>query len=97
MNTYFVLFNRNNKFYFLSKMYNIVAKKFKVHIHTVQITNYILNDILSNFMVNRKVKHKNVVRGKNGICCPTLTLGCSIRNKISTQRPIGKLNFLDGQ
>jgi hypothetical protein len=37
----------------------IVAKKLKVHIHIVQITNYILNDILSNFMVNKKVKHKN--------------------------------------
>jgi hypothetical protein len=36
-------------------------------------------------MVNRKVKHKNVVRGKNDNCSPTLTLGCPIRNKISTQ------------
>jgi hypothetical protein len=29
---------------------------------------------LSNFMINKKVKHKNIVRGKNNICSPTLTL-----------------------
>jgi hypothetical protein len=39
-------------------MYIIVAKKSKVLIHIIQIINYILNDILSNFIVNRKVKHK---------------------------------------
>jgi hypothetical protein len=84
-------------FYFYQKCIILLLKNSKVHIHTLQITNYILNDILSNFMVNRKVKHKNIVRGKNGICSSTFTLGCSIRNKISTQWPIGKLDFLDGQ
>jgi hypothetical protein len=29
MNTYFVLSNRNNMFYYYQKMYIIVAKKFK--------------------------------------------------------------------
>jgi hypothetical protein len=67
MNTYFVLSNKNNMFYYYQKMYIIVAKKSKVHIHIVQIINYILNDILSNFMVNKKVKHKNAVRCKNSI------------------------------
>jgi hypothetical protein len=55
-------------------MYIIVAKKSKVHIHIVQITNYILSDILFNFIVNKKVKHKNATRGRNNICYPTLTL-----------------------
>jgi hypothetical protein len=59
MNTYFVLFNKNNMFYYYQKCILLLLKKSKVHIHIVQITNYILNDILSNFMVNRKVKHKN--------------------------------------
>jgi hypothetical protein len=45
-------------------MYIIVAKNSKLYIHIVQITNYILNDILSKFMVNKKVKHKNVARAK---------------------------------
>jgi hypothetical protein len=66
-------------------MYIIAAKKLKVHIHIVQITNYILNDISSNFMVNKKVKHKNATKGKNDICSSTLILGWLIRNKISTQ------------
>jgi hypothetical protein len=66
-------------------MYIIAAKKLKVHIHIVQITNYILNDISSNFMVNKKVKHKNAAKGKNDICSSTLILGWLIRNKISTQ------------
>jgi hypothetical protein len=61
--------------------------------HIVQITSYILNEILSNFMVNKKVKDKNAARGKNDICSPTSTLGWPIRNKISIQWPIGKLNF----
>jgi hypothetical protein len=56
------------------KMYIIIAKKIQKPIF--QITNYILNDILSNFMVNKKVKHKNAVRGKNVICSSSLTLGC---------------------
>jgi hypothetical protein len=63
-------------------MYIIIAKKSKVHIHSVQITNYILNDILSNFMINKKAKHKNVATGKNDIFSLTLTLGWPIRNKI---------------
>jgi hypothetical protein len=98
MNTYFVLSNMNNMIYYYQKMYFIVANFFsKVHIHIVQIKNYILNDILSNFMVNNKVKHKNAARGKNDICFPTLTLAWTIRNKISTQWLIGKLNFFYGQ
>jgi hypothetical protein len=40
----------------------------------IQIRNYILNDILSNFIVNKKVKYKNADMGKNDICSPTLTL-----------------------
>jgi hypothetical protein len=74
MNTYFVLSNMNNMFYYYQKMYIIVAKNSKMHIHIVQITNYILNDILSNFMVNKKVKHKNADRGKNDIYSLTLTI-----------------------
>jgi hypothetical protein len=74
MNTYFVLFNMNNMFYFYQKCIILLLKNSKMHIHTVQITNYILNSILSNFMVNRKVKHKNVVRCKNDICSPTLMI-----------------------
>jgi hypothetical protein len=70
-----------------------LLKKSKVHIHIVQIINYILNDILSDFMVNRKIKHKNAAKGKNDICSLTLILEWSIRNKISTQLSIGKLNF----
>jgi hypothetical protein len=62
-------------------MYIIVAKNAKLHIHMIQITNYILNDILSNFMVNKKVKHKNADKGINDICSPTLTLRWSIRGK----------------
>jgi hypothetical protein len=65
MNTYFVLFNRNNIFYYYQNVYYCCSKNSKVHIHIVQITNYILNDIMSNFMVNKKVKHKNAARGKN--------------------------------
>jgi hypothetical protein len=53
-------------------MYIIVAKKFKSAYS--YCPNYILNDILSNFMVNKKVKHKNVARCKNEIYSPTLTL-----------------------
>jgi hypothetical protein len=60
MNTYLVLSNRNNIFYYYQKMYIIVAKN---HIHIVQITIYILNDTLSNFIVNKKVKHKNSISG----------------------------------
>jgi hypothetical protein len=45
-------------------MYIIIAKKFKVHIHIIQVTNYILNDILSNFIVNKKAKHKNATGAK---------------------------------
>jgi hypothetical protein len=48
-------------------MYIIVAKKSKVHTGIVHIKNYILNDIMSNFLVNKKVKHKNAVRGKKSI------------------------------
>jgi hypothetical protein len=66
-----------------------------VHIDTIQIINYILNNILSNFMVNSKFKHKDVVRSKNDICFPTLTPGCQIRNIILTQRSIEKLNFFN--
>jgi hypothetical protein len=43
-------------------MYIIVAKKFKI-VYSY-CSNYILNDILSKFMVNKKVKHKNVARAK---------------------------------
>jgi hypothetical protein len=50
----------------------------------------ILNEISSNFNVNKKVKHKNAARGKNDICFPTLI---PISNKISIQWPIGNLNF----
>jgi hypothetical protein len=52
-------------------MYIIVAKKYKSAYS--YDPNYILNDMLSNFMVNKKVKHKNVVRGKNDIYSATLT------------------------
>jgi hypothetical protein len=62
-------------FYFYQKCILLLLKKSKVHICIVQITNYILNDILSNFMVNKKVKHKTDARGKNDICSPALTLG----------------------
>jgi hypothetical protein len=54
-------------------MYIVVAQKFKSAYS--YCPNYILNDIMSNFMVNKKVKHKNAARGKNDICYPTLTLG----------------------
>jgi hypothetical protein len=84
-------------FYYYKKCILLLLKKSKVHIHIIQITNYILNDILSNFMVSKKVKHKNAARGKNDICSPTLKLGWSIKNKISTQWPIGKLKFFYGQ
>jgi hypothetical protein len=73
-------------------MYIIVAKKIKSPYS--YCPNYILNDILSNLMVNRKVKHKNAVRGKSDICSLTLTLGWSIKNTILIQWSIGKLNFL---
>jgi hypothetical protein len=60
MNTYFILSNRNNMFYYYyQKCILLLLKNLKVHIHIVQIINYILNDILSNFMVNKKVKYKN--------------------------------------
>jgi hypothetical protein len=36
---------------------------------------------LSNFIVNKKVKHKNVVRSKNNIYSLTLILGWSIKKK----------------
>jgi hypothetical protein len=36
-------------------------------------------------MVNKKVKHKNTIMGKNDICSPTLIIRLSIRNIISTQ------------
>jgi hypothetical protein len=55
MNTYFVLSNRNNMFYYYKNVY-YYCKKTKVHIHIIQITKYILNGILSNFIVNKKVK-----------------------------------------
>jgi hypothetical protein len=79
MNTYLVLSNMNNMFYYYQKCILLLLKNSKVHIHIVQITNSILNEILSNFMINKKVKHKNVVRGKNDICSPTLTIGWLIR------------------
>jgi hypothetical protein len=66
----------------LKNVYYCFSKYSKVHIHIVQITNYILNDILSNFMVNKKVKHKNATMGKNDICSPTLILGWSIREML---------------
>jgi hypothetical protein len=61
-------------FYYCQKCILLSLKFSKVHIHIVQITNYILNDMLSNLMVNKKVEHKNAVRGKNDICSLTLTL-----------------------
>jgi hypothetical protein len=75
MNTYFVLTNRNNMFYYYKKCILLLLKHLKVHIHIVQIINCILNDILSNFMVNKKVKHKKADRGKNNIHSPTLRIG----------------------
>jgi hypothetical protein len=71
----------------------LLLKYSKVYFHIVQITKYILNNILSKFMVNKKVKQKNAGRSKIDICSLNLTLGWSIRNKISTQWPTGKLNF----
>jgi hypothetical protein len=61
--------------YYYKKWILLLLKKSKVHIHIVQITNYILNDILSNVKVNKKVKHKYAALGKNDICSLTLTLG----------------------
>jgi hypothetical protein len=74
MNTYFVLSNRNNIFIIIKKCILLLLKKFKSAFHIAQITNYILDDILSNFMFSKKVKHKNASRGRNDICSPTLTL-----------------------
>jgi hypothetical protein len=45
MNTYFVLSNRNNMFYYYKNIL-LLLQNSKVHIHIVQITNYILNDIV---------------------------------------------------
>jgi hypothetical protein len=97
MNTYFVLSNMNNMFYYYKKCILLLLKNSKVHIHIVQITNYILNDIFSDFMVNKKAKHKIAGTSKNDICCPTLTIGSSIRNIISTQWLIWKLKNFDGR
>jgi hypothetical protein len=83
--------------YYYKKCILLLLKNSKVHIHIVQIKNYILNDILSNFMINKKVKHKNAVKDKNDICSLTLTLGWSIRNKILTQWLIVKLKVFYGQ
>jgi hypothetical protein len=44
-------------------MYIIVAKKFKSAYSYCPNYNYILNGILSNFMVNKKVKHKKMLPG----------------------------------
>jgi hypothetical protein len=76
-------------------MYIIVAKKFKSAYS--YCPNYILNDILSNFMVNKKVKHKNALRSKTNICYSTLMLGWLIRNKISTKWLIEKLKKIYDQ
>jgi hypothetical protein len=65
-------------------MYIIVTKKFKSAYS--YCPNYILNDILSNFMVNKKVKHKKYWRGKNDICSPTLTLGWPIESPLMSPR-----------
>jgi hypothetical protein len=54
-------------------MYIVVTKIFKSAYS--YCPNYILNDMLSNLMVNKKVEHKNAARGKNDICSLTLTLG----------------------
>jgi hypothetical protein len=43
-------------------LYIVVAKKFKSAY--LYCPNYILNDILPDFMVNKKVKHENALRGK---------------------------------
>jgi hypothetical protein len=80
-------------FYYYQKCILLLPTNSKVHIYIVQITNYILNDIFSNFMVNKKVKHKIIARGKNDIYSSTLILGWTIRNKILTQWPIEKLDF----
>jgi hypothetical protein len=48
-------------------------------------------------MVNKKIKYKNAIKGKNDFYSLTLTLEWSIRNKISTQWSIGKLKFYDDQ
>jgi hypothetical protein len=71
MNTYIVLSNMNNMFYYFRKCILLLLKKYKSAYS--YYPNYILNDILSNFMVNKKVKHKNVVRGENDIYSATLT------------------------
>jgi hypothetical protein len=71
MDIYFVFSNNNNKFIIIKIL--LLLKISKVCIHINQITN--LNGILSNFMVNKKAKHKNAAKGKNDICPPTLTLG----------------------
>jgi hypothetical protein len=77
MDIYFVFSNNNNKFIIIKIL--LLLKISKVCIHINQITN--LNGILSNFMVNKKAKHKNAAKGKNDICPPTLTLGWSISKK----------------
>jgi hypothetical protein len=79
MDIYFVFSNNNNKFIIIKIL--LLLKISKVCIHIIQITNYNLNGILSNFMVNKKAKHKNAAKGKNDICPPTLTLGWSISKK----------------
>jgi hypothetical protein len=58
--------------FIIIKMYIILLKKIKSAYS--YCPNYILNDILSDFMVNKKVKHKNAARGKNNIYSLTLPL-----------------------
>jgi hypothetical protein len=59
-------------YFIIIKIYVIIVKKLKSAYS--YFSNYILNDILSNFIINKKVKYKNVVRGKNDIYPPVLTL-----------------------
>jgi hypothetical protein len=62
-------------------MYFFVTKIFKSAYS--YCPNYILNDMLSNLMVNKKVQHKNAAMSKNNICSLNLTVGWSIK-KIQT-------------
>jgi hypothetical protein len=58
MNTYFVIFSRNKIFNYYQNYILLLLKNSKVLIHIIHITNYILNGMLSNFIVNKKVEHK---------------------------------------
>jgi hypothetical protein len=71
MNAYFILSNMNNMFYYYKNVYYFTKKIKSAYSYC---PNYILNDILSDFMVNKKVKHKNAARGKNNIYSLTLPL-----------------------